>query len=166
MTFKNWIRLLLNLLLVITIFLIASAWHNRNLISDKKTSPPFQLSTYSGLNVNLEKMRGKLVLLYFFAPWCKICDLNISNLNWIRKIRDKSSVSIFAVALSYNNIEEIESFLERNTLEVPVLLGTPEILNSYQISAFPTIYAINASGKILDSTVGYTTILGLLWRTF
>jgi len=164
--FRKWKHWLLNVAIVITIFLIVSAWQSRDLVSEQKPAPTFQLSTISGSNINLEDLQGKPVLIYFFAPWCKICDLSISNLNWVRKIRGEEYLTILAVALSYNNIKSIESFLERNTIEIPVLLGTPEILNLFHVSAFPTIYTINESGKINSSTVGYTTILGLLWRTY
>ena len=105
------------------------------------------------------------MLLYFFAPWCKVCELSISNLNWVRKLRDEELVSILAVAISYTELQNVEAFLERNVLDVPVLLGTPELLNSYRIRAFPTVYTLNESGKIDGSTVGYATILGLWWRT-
>ena len=77
----------------------------------------------------------------------------------------EESGSIFAVALSYNGLQSIEAFLERNALDVPVLLGNSEILNSYRINAFPTVYVLNESGNIDSSTVGYTTTLGLWWRT-
>ena len=49
--------------------------------------------------------------------------------------------------------------------DVPVLLGTPELLNSYRIRAFPTVYVLNESGNIDGSTVGYSSTLGLWWRT-
>ena len=113
----------------------------------------------------MEDLRGRRVLLFFFAPWCKVCDLSISNLNWVKKLSGEESVALFAVALSYKDLQSVESFLERNALEVPVLRGTQEILKSYRIRAFPTVYVLNESGKIDGSTVGYTTTLGLWWRT-
>ena len=166
MILGTWKKLLINVIVVISIFLVVSKWHSRNLISDKKKAPAFQLSNISGLNVKLNDFRGQRVLMYFFAPWCKICDLSISNLNWVKKLRGKESVTLLAIALSYKDLQSIKSFIEKNNLNVPVLLGTPEIINAYRISAFPTIYALNEYGEIDSSTVGYTSILGLWWRTF
>ena len=166
MILGTWKKLLINVIVVISIFLVVSKWHSRNLISEKKKAPAFQLSNISGLNVKLNDFRGQRVLMYFFAPWCKICDLSISNLNWVKKLRGKESVTLLAIALSYKDLQSIKSFIEKNNLNVPVLLGTPEIINAYRISAFPTIYALNEYGEIDSSTVGYTSILGLWWRTF
>ena len=165
MTFGTRKRWLLNGVIVIAIFLGVSTWQSRNLIALKKQAPEFELATISGLKVSLNDFHGKRVLLYFFAPWCKICDISISNLDWIKSLRGEESVSLLAIALSYNDLHSIKSFIKRNNLNVPVLIGTSEIINSYRISAFPTIYVVNESGRIDSSTVGYTSVLGLWWRT-
>ena len=165
MYFGNWKGWLIKGLAILTIFLAVTAWQGRNLISKQTPAPSFRLPALSGPTVALEDLRGRRVLLYFFAPWCKVCDLSISNLNWVRRLWDEKSVSIFAVALSYEELQSVEAFLERNALDVPVLLGTRELLNSYRISAFPTVYVLNESGNIDGSAVGYSSTLGLLWRT-
>ena len=165
MTFGTWKRWLLNGVIVLAIFFTVSTWQSRNLLSLKNQAPSFQLPAISGLNVKLNDFRGKRVLLYFFAPWCKVCDLSISNLNWVKILLGEENVSLLAIALSYKDLQSIKSFVDRNNLEVPVLIGTPNITNSYQINAFPTIYVVNESGRIVSSTVGYTSFLGLWWRT-
>ena len=165
MNFRKWKRWLMNGLLILSIFVGMTAWQGRNLISKQTPAPSFRLTALSGPTVALKNLRGRRVLLYFFAPWCKVCDLSISNLNWVRNFWDEKSVSIYAVALSYKELKSVKAFLERNALNVPVLLGTPELLNTYRIIAFPTVYVLNEFGNIDSSTVGYFTTLGLLWRT-
>ena len=136
-----------------------------DLVSDQTPAPSFLLPVLSGPPIMLEDLRGHLVLLYFFAPWCKVCDLSISNLNWVRKFRDEESGALFAVALYYTDLQSVETFLECYALDVPVLLSTPELLNSYRIRSFPTVYALNEPGHIDGSSVGYATTIGLWWRT-
>ena len=165
MTFGSWKRWLLNGAIIIAVFLAVSAWQGKDLVSSQEPAPLFKLPTLSGDLVALEDFQGKRVLLYFFAPWCKICDLSIGNLNWVRKLRSEDSTELLAVALSYDDLQSVKSFQERNTLDVPVLLGTHEMLSSYRIRAFPTVYTVNKSGEIDGSTVGYATTLGLWWRT-
>ena len=165
MTFGSWKRWLLNGAIIIAVFLAVSAWQGKDLVSNKVPAPTFKLTDLSGDSVALEDFKGKRVLIYFFAPWCKICDLSIGNLNWVRQMRREDSTALLAVALSYDDLQSVKSFQERNSLEVPVLLGTHEMLNSYRIRAFPTVYTVNKSGEIDGSTVGYATTLGLWWRT-
>ena len=165
MTFGNWKRWLLNGAIILAVFLAVNAWQGKDLVSNQAKAPLFRLPAISGDSVALEDFQGRRVLLYFFAPWCKICDLSIGNLNWVRKLRGKDSAALLAVALSYDDLNSVKSFLERNTLDVPVLLGTPKLFKSYRIRAFPTVYTVNKSGEIDGSTVGYATTLGLWWRT-
>ena len=165
MTFGSWKRWLLNGAIIIAVFLAVSAWQGKDLVSNQVPAPLFKLQTLSGDLVALEDFKGKRVLLYFFAPWCKICDLSIGNLNWVRKLRSEDSTELLAVALSYDDMQSVKSFQERNTLDVPVLLGTHDLLSSYRIRAFPTVYTVNKSGEVDGSSVGYATTLGLWWRT-
>ena len=165
MTFGNWKRWLLNGAIILAVSLAVTAWQGKDLVSDQVPAPLFRLPAISGDSVALEDFQGRRVLLYFFAPWCKICDLSIGNLNWVRKLRSEDSAVLLAVALSYDDLQSVNSFVERNPLEVPVLLGTPELFKSYRIRAFPTIYTVNKSGEIDGSTVGYATTLGLWWRS-
>ncbi len=165
MTLGNWKRWILNVIVVIAIYLVVSIWQSRDLIPTKKDAPEFQLSNIYGSIVNLNDFNNERVLLYFFAPWCKICDLNITNLNWLKKLRG-NAVNILAIAVSYNDLKSINSFVKRNNLDVPVLIGSNKITDSYQITAFPTIYTINEAGEIISATVGYTSLLGLWLRTF
>ena len=165
MTFGSWKRWLLNGAIIFAVFLAVSAWQGKELVSNQVPAPLFKLPTLSGDLVALEEFKGKRVLLYFFAPWCKICDLSIGNLNWVRKLRSEDSTELLAVALSYDDLQSVKSFQERNTLDVPVLLGTHDMLSSYRIRAFPTVYTVNKSGEVDGSTVGYATTLGLWWRT-
>ena len=165
MYFGNWKGWLIKGLAILTIFLAVTAWQGRNLISKQTPAPSFRLPALFGPPVALDDLRGRRVLLYFFAPWCKVCDLNIGNLNLVRKLRSEDSVALFAVALSYIDLQSVEAFLERNSLDVPVLLGTQKLLDAYRIRAFPTVYALDESGNIDGATVGYTTTLGLWWRS-
>ena len=92
--FRKWKRWLINGLLIVTIFVVVTAWQGRNLISKQTPAPSFRLPSLSGEPVALKDLRGRRVLLYFLAPWRKVCDLNISNLNWVRKLWHEESVSI------------------------------------------------------------------------
>jgi len=165
MAFGSWKRWLLNGALILATFLAVTAWQSRGLVSEQTPAPDFRLPAFPGGTVGLEDLQGRRVLLYFFAPWCQVCDLSIGNLNWVRKLRDEDSVALFAVALSYSDLRSIEAFLERNALDVPVLLGTPDLLHTYRIKAFPTVYALDESGNIDGASVGYATTLGLWWQT-
>jgi hypothetical protein len=45
-----------------------------------------------------------------------------------------------------------------------VLMGNDELEEAYGVTAFPTIFVLSSEGRIQESSVGYTTRLGFLWR--
>ena len=138
MSFGNWKRWLLNGAIILAVFLAVTAWQGKDLVSNQVPAPSFRLPAFSGDTVALEDFQGRRVLLYFFAPWCKICDFSIGNLNWVRKLRSEDSAALLAVALSYDDLHSVKSFLERNPLDVPVLLGTPELFKSCLLYTSPS----------------------------
>lgn len=115
--------------------------------------------------VQLESLQGRRVMLYFFAPWCTVCSLNIGNLNWLRELRSETSLAIYAVALDYQNPEEVLKYAAKHDLQVPVLFGRVETLTDYRIQAFPTLYVIDENGLVDETSVGYTPLPGLWWRS-
>ncbi|MEZ7853279.1 MAG: redoxin domain-containing protein [SAR324 cluster bacterium] len=76
------------------------------MIPKQTPAPSFRLPALSGPSVALKDLRGRRVLLYFFAPWCKVCYFSISNLNWVRKIWDEESISIFRCCCFLQGITE------------------------------------------------------------
>ena len=68
------------------------------------------------------------------------------------------------VALDWRSIEEVDQFLSQHKLTMPVLLGTNEVRDNFQISAFPSYYLISRLGEVQSKNIGYSTELGMKWR--
>ena len=98
--------------------------------------------------------------MYFFAPWCNICKLSIGNLSGL-----SDDLNTVAVALDYGSTEEVKTFVGDRDLQVKVLLGNSQVADAYQVNIYPSYYVIDAQGKVLGRSVGYSSLAGLLWRT-
>ena len=83
----------------------------------------------------------------------------------LRSQQEKGELLIWLVALSYQSLEEVDVFLQRHQLRYPVLFGDQEMAANYHIGAFPTYYVIDPTGKVAARSVGYSTKLGMIWRT-
>ena len=171
-TVKNWrknktTRLMTDVLFIVVIMSVLSWWLNRgSLAAAGQLAPQFELVTLTGEPISLVEQQGKDVLLYFFAPWCSICRLSADNLNDLRAVRDEEELAIYMVALSYESRTEVESFVAELDLKVPVLLGTEQQMQDYQIQGFPTYYVIDEEGKLDSKSMGYSTELGMRVRTW
>lgn len=146
--------------IVAVVFLGMTAWQERNLLANDRPAVNFDLPILESTNTQPLFTPGKQTLVYFFAPWCSICKLSISNLSAVA-----DDVNTVAVALDYQSINEITDFVGDQEVEVPVLLGNKLVGQSYKISAFPTYYLIDTKGNIAEKSMGYSSSLGLRWRT-
>jgi len=106
---------------------------------------------------------GKKTILYFFAPWCKICHASISNLEDIYMKRQ--DVDVIAIALDYQDDAQIQAFVEDKQLSFPVALGDSQTKANFKITGYPSYYVIDENNLVEAKSLGYSTELGLHLRT-
>jgi len=161
------ISLLVDVVMLVTLMMLVSWWLNRGtLAADGQAAPDFQLPVLNGATLTLSEFQGREVLVYFFAPWCSICQLSADNLNDLRAVREESDLAILMVALSYQNRQEVVDFVADLDLQVPVLFGTEQQMIDYQIQGFPTYYVVDEAGRLQTKSLGYSTEWGMRFRTW
>ncbi len=162
----KWASILFEASIIVLVLLIFSWFQNRGtLAADGQMAPDFVLQTTDGQTVQLSDLRGKKVLIYFFAPWCSICHMSGGNLNALRKARSEDELAILVVGLSWENKEEIKQFKDDLELTMPVLIGSEQQMSDYKIKGFPTYFVIDEEGKVTHRSVGYSTEIGMRLRT-
>lgn len=117
--------------------------------------PSFKLKNLSGETISLSDYKGKKILLNFWASWCPPCREEMPYIQkYYEERADKSNVEVITVNMTKHeqgDIERVEKFIEEHKLTFPVLLDeNGEIMNLYNIRAFPTTYIINEDGMIAD----------------
>ena len=159
--------ILLNAGIVIIVFSVASAFQSRNMLdADGEAAPPLRGVTLDGEVYGLAGVSGRPALIYFFAPWCKICAASADNLVRLRRWRDEEDLEIVAVALDWQTSEEVREYVERHALNVKVVLGSREVTRDWQIQAYPSYYVLDERHRVLRRDIGYSTQLGLWLRAW
>ena len=131
--------LLLNVGFVVIVFLIASTFQSRNMLAaDGEPAPALQGMTLEGRPYNLAELNDRPALVYFFAPWCRICGASADNLVRLRRWRDVEDIEIVAVALDWQSADEVREYVERHELNVKVVLGGMDVMRDWQIQAYPS----------------------------
>jgi len=162
----KWASILFEVAIIVSILLVFSWYQNRGtLAADGKMAPDFSLKALDGSTYQLSELKGKKVLIYFFAPWCSICHMSADNLNDLRAARTDDELEILVVGLSYEFPAEIQDFANKLQLTMPVLYGTEKQMQDYKIKGFPTYFVIDEEGKVTHRSIGYSTELGLRFRT-
>ncbi len=162
----KWASILFEASIIVLVLVLFSWFQNRGtLAADGAMAPDFTLKSVAGKTIQLSELKGKKVLIYFFAPWCSICHMSGGNLNALRKARDNDELEILVIGLSYEFEGEIQDFANELELTMPVLYGNEQQMIDYKIKGFPTYFVIDNEGKVIHRSVGYSTELGMRLRT-
>ena len=148
-------------IIFIVIFVGILAWQQKDMLSadGSVVVPNAEFVSIDGETQAL-LASDKPTLLYFFAPWCKVCELSISNVDTF----DPNQVKVLKVALEYASAEEVAIFADKTQTQRNIVFGTKAVQQQFAITAFPSVYILEPDGTIVGRSVGYTTSLGYKLR--
>ena len=159
--------LFLNVLFFLAVFLAVSTFQARNMLSTSgTTAPALNGPLLRGGSYNISAAGNRPVLVYFFAPWCNFCAASSDNLTRLRRLRDANSLEILTVVLDWQDRDEVQDYVDRHALDLPVVLGDRRIAQDWHVYAFPTYYVLDNDRRIRRRDLGYSTQFGLWWRTW
>ncbi len=111
-------------------------------------APDFELPTPEGVPIRLSTLRGKPVILNFWATWCPPCKIEMPDLEALYQKYSQQGLTILAVD-QQEPPEAVRAYFEEMQLSFqPVIDSTGEIFNVYRVVALPTSYFIDASGTV------------------
>ncbi len=131
-----------------------------------RPAPDFTLTAIDGVTVRLSDLRGKVVLLNFWATWCPPCEAELPDLNALH--RDYAEAQGFTVVGI--DMEEapadVSAFAEARGLIYPLLLDTDGVVTNdrFGVRSLPTSMIIDRDGVIRDTWVGQITRAAMLAR--
>jgi thiol-disulfide isomerase/thioredoxin len=155
-------RIAIELALVLVVLVAVGAWRTRD--HARGALPEMTLAALDGRELSLRNLAaGRPRVLAFFAPWCGVCKLTSQNLRWLAgAVGDRG---VIAVASGWDDVAEVRRYVAENAPGRTVLLDAGDRLaRRLGVTAYPSFYFVSAGGEIIESTVGYTTTLGLLLR--
>ena len=121
-------------------------------------APDFTLKDSHGVNVKLSELRGKVVILDFWATWCGPCKATIPEMNKLYKKYQDKGVVILGISMDEDGWDVVNPFLTKVNFEYPVLLSEPDKMKGYEdrLDALPTAIIIDKEGKIRNTFEGIT----------
>lgn len=131
--------------------------------SDDVVPVSHQLKTIMGNDIALHA-EGKKTIVYFFAPWCQVCNLSIENLQNV--YQKTPNLNVIAVALDFVDADEVKNFTMNHQLTFPVALGNELVKADYKVMGYPSYYVLDEENTIIARSLGYSSKIGLYLRSF
>lgn len=119
-------------------------------------APAFELETLDGGRISLAAMRGKPVLVDFWATWCGPCEETIPVLVEFQR-KYEGRVHVLGVSVDWER-EAVAPFAREHRMNYPVLFGDERLALEYGAPGFPTLFVVDAEGRIHEAHVGVMTL--------
>jgi thiol-disulfide isomerase/thioredoxin len=120
-----------------------------------RPAPDFTLETLDGKSVSLSSLRGKAVLVNFWATWCGPCKIETPWLVDLQAEYGSQGLQIVGVAMDDSGKDEIAKFAKDMGMNYPVLLGKEAVGEAYGgVPALPESFFVGRDGKIVDKIMG------------
>lgn len=126
------------------------AFVGKPLVTDK-------IADFKGGDYDWAKLKGKKVILSFWATWCTPCFQEMAVLNKIQKegkIKDLKIVGVCTDGLEQK--KKVKKILKNGGIEFDILLDDGTFKNKYLVAAIPSMFFLNEQGSFIKQKTGYS----------
>ena len=137
-------------------------WQNGR---DRK-APDFALPTLGGETFRLSDLRGKVVVVNFWATWCAPCREEIPDLVRLQEAYRGRGVAFVGVSVDEEGAAVVRPFAEQYGINYPVALDDGSVMQRYEgAAALPTTYFVTREGRVrryMPGTLTYAEAVPVL----
>lgn len=122
--------------------------------SGAPAAPALELRDLDGRPASLAALRGKVVLVNFWATWCEPC---VEEMPSLQRLRDRLGTARFEVlAVNYQEGEpRIRAFLQKVPVDFPIVHDTDGgVARTWKARVFPASFVVDAQQRIRYTAIG------------
>ncbi|RLC42708.1 MAG: hypothetical protein DRH51_00130 [Candidatus Coatesbacteria bacterium] len=127
-------------------------------VNEGPKMPSFTITGIDGSKVTSEQFEGKVLIIDFWATWCKPCVFSIPHLIEIKDEYEGDDFDVLGISLDRgpNAIEKVKEFASQLGINYTVAMGNQDVANAFGgIPAIPTMFLIDQDGNIVKKWVGF-----------
>jgi len=112
------------------------------------------MQTIDGEFLEMSDLRGKVVLVNFWATWCGPCREEIPYLASLTE-RYPEHLVVIGVSEDAGGVDMVEAFADQYGVNYPIVMSTPEIKRAFPgVFALPTSFVVDPDGQMVQTHVG------------
>ncbi|MDP2316393.1 MAG: TlpA disulfide reductase family protein [Pseudomonadota bacterium] len=115
-------------------------------------APDFTLRATDGTTIRLADLRGRPVVLNFWATWCPPCRVELPS--FAAFSREHPEVTVLGIAVDSGTAATLAKARLELDIPYPVLLADPAVKSAYGIQAMPTTVVVGPEGQIVTTQTG------------
>lgn len=142
---------------IYTILFIAIAgiiglyYFNKYRVAPKIDIAKLEVVDSTGNRFNIKSLKGKKVIVSFYASWCRDC---LRELKEINGIKNEKLSDVTVLALTDESLDKMVSFNQRKQYPF-TFLKLSKTFNDLKIYSIPTLYLLNTKGEVVYEHIGY-----------
>jgi peroxiredoxin len=146
-------------LLLLALFMASGCTKHEEPAVEGKLAPDFTLQDLSGRPVQLSTLKGKVVLVNFWATWCPPCREEVPSLLRLNRAMQGKPFQMLAISIDEGGKNAVNDFFKKLGSALPALLDTDgAVAKRYGTTGVPETFVIDTKGVIMKKVVG-----GLDW---
>ncbi len=119
-------------------------------------APDFELTSLEDENIRLSELRGKIVVINFWATWCEPCKFEMP---FFEKLYSNPQKQLEILAVNFDEPrQKVQEFAEEYNLSFPILLDPgASVQEIYRVRGYPTTFIVDENGIIRYHHIGLIT---------
>jgi peroxiredoxin len=127
--------------------------------AQQQKAPNFSLKSADGKTYQLSQLKGKVVIVNFWATWCGPCRREIPDFIEAYKKYKSQGLEIIGVSVDEDGWSKVKPFVTENKINYPVVLMDKKVVSDYgNFNAIPTTFVVDKNGDIVDTHTGVMTM--------
>jgi thiol-disulfide isomerase/thioredoxin len=120
----------------------------------RKPAPEFELIDADGKNLRLSALRGRVVVVNFWATWCHGCQLEMPSFIEVQKKYADRGLTIVGISLDDDGWKSVRPWIKERRVNYPIVVGNRDLGQKYGLTGMPLTVLVDREGRVASVHAG------------